>query len=233
MMMHDLRTFWRRARVRLGNGYGGGMLSPAEAYDRWAPAYESRMNPLQEIEEAALRRLLPDLSGRHVLDIGCGTGRVSRIALERGASSVVGVDLSSSMLDEARARSGRSVEFLPGDVCALPFEASTFDVLTCALVLGHVERLGNALSEMNRVLRPGGRIVISGFHPFATLRGWERTFEDAAAGRTYAIVQHVHLFEEYVRGFQRHRWRLEAFEELLYEEYPAAFVVRAQNAVEA
>lgn len=227
-MMAELKTLWKRALCRLTNG-SEDVLSPADAYDRWAARYGTRMNPLQELEEAALCSLLPDLSGRAVLDIGCGTGRVSSIALDRGAASIVGVDLSPAMLNEAHARSDPSITFAKGDACALPFDASSFDVVLCSLVLGHVERLDDALSEINRVLRPGGRVVITGFHPFATLRGWNRTFHDTVNGRTYAIVQHIHLFEDYFRGFRRHGWNMEAFEEPLYKGYPAAFVLRAQK----
>lgn len=226
-MMQELKRSWGRVRALLRNGRAE-VIPPEEAYDRWAASYRSRMNPLQELEEEALRRLLPDLAGRKTLDVGCGTGRVAGIAVERGAASVTGVDTSAEMLEKARARHP-SMMFARGSLCALPFGASSFDVITCALVLGHVEPLHEALSEMNRVLRPGGHVVISDFHPFATLRGWDRTFQDPADGRTYAIAQYAHLFEEYVRCFRANGWTMGALEEPRYQGFPAVFVLRARK----
>ena len=212
-----LRSLFRQYRL----------LGPEEAYDRWAPSYGSRMNPFQRLEEDALVRLLPDLSGKAVLDVGCGTGRISRLANERGASSTTGVDLSRGMTDEARKRSDG--EWLLTDACALPFTEPTFDVAVCALVLGHVSCLEKALSEIDRVLNAGGHVVISDFHPFASLSGSKRTFRDPANGRTCAIAHSVHLFEKYFQCFRDHGWVLEAFEEPLYDGYPVAFVLRARK----
>jgi malonyl-CoA O-methyltransferase len=229
-MMQHPTSLWRRTRSLLVDG-GSEPLSPFEAYERWAATYRDCMNPVQELEDAALRRALPELAGRSVLDVGCGTGRVTQMALDGRAAHVAGVDPSLRMLEEARSRCGPSPPLIQGDVYALPFEASAFDVVTCALVLGHVERLDAALTEMNRVLRPGGCAVITGFHPFATLHGSDRTFQDAATGRTRAIIQHVHLFSDYVRAFRMHGWRMETFEEPLYAGLPLVFVLRAQKEV--
>lgn len=202
-------------------------LSPSEAYNSWAASYRSRMNPLQELEETALLSLLPDLSGKKVLDVGCGAGRVSRLAVERGAASTVGVDISRAMTDQARLQ-GQG-EWLLADACELPFPESSFDVVVCALVLGHIEHLEKALSEIDRVLNAGGHVVISDFHPFASLSGSKRTFRDPASGRTCAIAHSVHLFEKYFQCFRDHGWVLEAFEEPLYDSYPVAFVLRARK----
>jgi len=245
-MSPALRTYLSRVLRSRPNG-SLPTLSPGEAYDRWAASYQSKMNPLQELEEDALVRLLPDLERKCVLDLGCGTGRVSRIALERGASSTVGVDMSEAMLDQARVQcaafwrdlaesrgeppSGGDapVSWLKADVCALPMKASSFDVVVCALALGHVERLHDALAEIHRVLKMDGFVVISGFHPFASLRGSDRTFRDPSTGQTYAIVQHIHLFQDYFNRFHAQGWTLEAFEEPLYEGYPIVFVLRARK----
>ncbi len=187
------------------------------------------MNPVQELEEDALIRLLPDLRGKAVLDVGCGTGRVSRIVLARGAASTVGIDTSHAMLEEARSQSGDASSWLVADACALPWDAPLFDVVICTLVLGHVERLEDALAEMDRVLKAGGTVLFSGFHPFATLRGWNRSFMDPSSGQTYSIAHHVHLFEDYFHFFLEHCWSLEAFEEPRFETYPIVFVLRARK----
>lgn len=227
-MKWTVGSFFKTARGGQPNG-SLPVLSVREAYDRWAPAYRARMNAVQTLEEDALLSMLPDLAGKDVLDVGCGTGRVSKIAIGRGATSTTGIDTSGTMLDVARAQSGERSRWIRGDVCALPFEPSSFDVVICALTLGHVERLDVALREMNRVLKGAGNVLISGFHPFATLRGAVRTFRDPADDRTYAIAQHVHLFEEYFRCFREYGWGLEAFEEPRYAGDPVVFVLRARK----
>ena len=70
------------------------VISPQEGYELWAASYGEDMNPVQMFESKALRELLPPLEGCTVLDLGCGKGRVSRLASERGAARTVGMDFS-------------------------------------------------------------------------------------------------------------------------------------------
>jgi len=206
------------------------VLSPQRGYDRWAASYEEAMNPVQVLEAEALARLLPDLRGRAVLDLGCGKGRVSRLALDRGARETVGVDLSEVMLRAAAdALAGLPARWIQADTCALPFEAEAFDTVVCALMMGHVADLETALAEIARVLRPGGVLLLSDFHPYAALRGWQRAFTDVASGRAFAIENHPHLFEAYLRCFRAEGMVLEALDEPCYEGYPLVFVLRARK----
>lgn len=204
------------------------MLPPQDGYDRWAATYEANMNPVQTLEAEALARLLPDLCGEVVLDLGCGKGRVARLALERGAKAVVGVDVSEAML-KAAAAALPAVRWVRADGRALPFEAASFDVVVSALMMGHVEDLAAALAEIARVLRPGGVLLLSDFHPYAALRGWQRAFTDTASGRAFAIENHPHLFDAYLRCFNRLHLTLEALDEPCYEEYPLVFVMRVRK----
>jgi ubiquinone/menaquinone biosynthesis C-methylase UbiE len=102
--------------------------------------------------------------GNQVLEVGCGTGGMARgLALLAGVSGhVVGIDLSETMLAEARRRSVSvpTVEFLNVDVHRLPFADNSFDRCYSRLVFEVVDDPRQALSEMVRVLRPGGIIVI-------------------------------------------------------------------------
>ncbi len=160
-----------------------------------------------------------------MLDVGGGTGRAARLALDRGARRATATDLSPAML----AAAGGDVPRVACDVRRLPFRHASFDVVVCALVLGHVPDLDRALRQLDAVLKPGGHLLVSDFHPFATLRGWQRTFVDAGRGRTYAIEQHLHLFSHYVLTLGQLGFVVEALEEPLWQGFPVVFVLRARK----
>lgn len=144
--------------------------SPAAAYDAVAEAYaaENDSSLLNSYyNRPAIRSLLGDVAGRHVLDAGCGSGPILVDLLEGGAS-VVGIDGSQALLDIARRRVGPDVDLRVADLAApLPFDDATFDDVVCSLALHYLQDWQAPLAEMRRVLKPGGRVILSVEHPFA------------------------------------------------------------------
>ena len=203
------------------------ILAPADAYARWAPSYGREPNEFQRLEAAAIARLFPDVRQSTVLDVGCGKARLAALALERGAARAVAGDFTVEMLTGPDALRRTGLTRLALEVRTLPFEAATFDVVTCGLVLGHCPELGRAMEEMVRLLRPGGWLLISDFHPQATRRGCQRTF--VARSRSYAIEQHVHLLSDYERIAARLGLTLEGLEEPTWEGQPVVFVWLARK----
>ena len=105
--------------------------------------------------------------GERVLDVGCGSGAVTReIARRLGSGGVaVGLDPSPALLDVARelakeAGFGERIEFREGDARQLPFPDSSFDAVVSVTVLSHIPRGETAIPEFGRVLRPGGRLGV-------------------------------------------------------------------------
>jgi ubiquinone/menaquinone biosynthesis C-methylase UbiE len=134
----------------------------------------------ERLEMAAVLELLAPLEGKRVLDAGCGDGVYSIAAAERGAF-VTGVDLSEDMLAAAQARSaarGIAVDWRQGDVMALPFPDSGFDLAIAITLLCLVPDPREAVRELARVLVPGGRLVIGELHRWSfwavqrRIRGW-------------------------------------------------------------
>ena len=166
-------------------------LTTRELYERWAPAYEATPhNPLMAAEQRAMVARLPPLAGKLVLDLACGTGRYAALATRAGAARVVGLDASAAML--ARASIDARVR---GDLAALPFGEARFDVVISGLALGHAANLEACVAGIARVLRPGGRLLYSDFHPEATRLGVRRGFR--ADGQRfelpvdgYAVARH-------------------------------------------
>jgi len=105
--------------------------------------------------------------GQRVIDLGCGTGDLLRLLAPLVApGTAVGVDLSETMIAEARGRTDSqspNLSFRIGNVQELPFEAASFDRVMATQLLLHVPDPGQALAEMRRVLAPGGLISIAEF----------------------------------------------------------------------
>ena len=127
-----------------------------------------RSNPVLDYEQqvrsrAVLARLVAQ-PGELILDIGCGNARDIIPILEAGAT-VVGVDLSAGMIEQARqdlAIAGyRDVRLEVGDATQLAFASGTFDKVLCSEVIEHIPDASQAIREMARVLKPGGVLVIS------------------------------------------------------------------------
>jgi SAM-dependent methyltransferase len=117
----------------------------------------------QRAEELAarVRRLLGPFVGTELaLDSGCGTGALAA-ALAPLVGKVVGTDTDLDYLEAARALRLENAEFVEGDATKLPFEYGKFDLSGCVRLLHHVRRPELAVSELARVTRPGGRILIA------------------------------------------------------------------------
>lgn len=138
-------------------------------YDEFARAYvEENENGLfnRWYERPEVLRLAGDVEGLRVLDAGCGHGPLMRELGDRGAT-VSGFDLSPAMIAIARARLGQDADLRVADLAApLPYGADEFDLVTCSLALHYVEDWRPPLDELRRVIRPGGRLIVSLVHPF-------------------------------------------------------------------
>ncbi len=108
-----------------------------------------------------------------VLDVGTGEGQVARIAAEAGGRRVVGVDPIWAQLTVARQRQG-GPHYARAEAAALPFRAGAFDAVVACLVFEHIDDVDDALAEVGRVLRPGGRFLFFLNHPLlqAPGSGW-------------------------------------------------------------
>jgi len=105
-----------------------------------------------------------------VLDVGAGEGQVSRLVAAGGASTVVGVDPTAAQASEATARGG-GPSYLRAAADDLPFDAASFDAVVACLVFEHIEAVDEAIGEVARVLRPGGRFAFFLNHPLLQTPG--------------------------------------------------------------
>ncbi|MDD6033599.1 MAG: methyltransferase domain-containing protein [Oscillospiraceae bacterium] len=128
----------------------------------------------------ALKKLLPEFSGKRVLDLGCGFGWHCSWAADHGAVSVLGIELSEKMLAGAKQRNSRSqVTYRHCAIEAYEYPENTFDVVLSSLVLHYVADLDTVFRQVFRTLIPGGWFVFSVEHPVFTAEGRQDWLYDA------------------------------------------------------
>lgn len=159
----------------------------ALAFGKAAKTYDQHAAFQRDVGHRLLEKMPEDLTGRRVLDLGCGTGYFSELLRDRGAS-VVCADLSSQMLATARKRCGDwRVTYQVADAEALPFSAAEFDYVFSSLALQWCQDLAYPLREIKRVLKPKGMAF------FSTLLDGS-LLELKTAWRKIDAYQHVNHF---------------------------------------
>ncbi len=164
-------------------------------------AREVNANNLFEIPERF--KLLPDLKGARILDLGCGTGEHCREYIEMGASAVTGIDISEKMLAVAKEQnSDPKITYLKMPMEDLGKLEGEFDLAISSLVLHYIEDYKGVLKNLNRLLVPGGEFVFSQEHPLATAySGGERWTRDGNGRKL-----HVNLADYSVESERDTTW---------------------------
>jgi SAM-dependent methyltransferase len=169
--MSDDQRFPGKLSTRLVSFSADSSVLPGvNDYDGFAEAYAaSNEKNLANayLERPAMLALAGDVAGRRILDAGCGAGSLFEALRDRGAI-VTGIDKSGGMVELARRRLGADADLRVAELGSpLPFPDDTFDAITASLVLHYLEDWGPALAELRRVLKPGGRLIVSVNHPFS------------------------------------------------------------------
>lgn len=164
-------------------GIEGGRLEPVDVrrmFDRIAPVYDAMNRLMTAGLDRRWRRITAEAvvrPGDRVLDACCGTGDLA-LADARAGGRVTGLDFSEPMLQRARKKD-ESIAWVRGDLLSLPFADQSFDSATVGFGVRNVADVERALSELRRVLRPGGRLAILEItRPSGLLRPFYRLWFD-------------------------------------------------------
>ena len=190
-------------------------VNPREGYRLWSATWDRDPSAVVALETRVLPPLLGDVRGKRFLDVCCGTGRWLAWARERGAVAA-GIDLSPEMLASAAARPGLPGRLGVADSRCLPVADGCADVVLCALALGHIRPIEDAVRELARAARPGAAVVLTDLHPAACRSGWQRTFR--SGGRLYAIENHPYDPAALIAAALREGLYLRAFHEPCFAE---------------
>jgi SAM-dependent methyltransferase len=216
-------------------------LGVAEAWARWVRGPAGlRYEPFSQ----ALLEVLPAPSGLAV-DLGCGEGVVTRLLAE-GGYEIVGVDIAPTAVRIAAEADPKS-RYVVGDMTALPFDDETFDLAVARLSLQDVDDLDGAVDEVARILRRGGKLCFSVFHPvraggrwvgeqfvvddYFGDRPWVTTHD--ADGLPLTIHSHHRGLRAYTRALSNAGLLIEAIVEAPGEDHetvPLVLALRARKA---
>ena len=168
------------------------------AYQEWAATYDSDRNLTRDLDQQVMLTVLGSLWFDSVLEIGCGTGK--NTALLAGiARTVHAIDYSAAMIARAREKSPfDDVIFTVADISETwPCADRAANLVTCNLVLEHIEELSFIFAQAARVLATGGQLFISELHPFRQYLGTQARFDRDHETRTIeAFVHHVTDFTD-------------------------------------
>lgn len=131
-------------------------------------------------EWKTLEKMLPDFSGKRVLDLGCGYGWHCEYAASYGAQSVIGVDLSEKMLNEARTHHhAEQIKYLRMPMEEIDFPPNSFDVVISSLAFHYIESFEEMVLKVHHCLSPRGDFVFSAEHPVFTAYGSQDWYYDS------------------------------------------------------
>lgn len=195
-------TLFRQIAGKLFNKPAGPIpvTDPETAYDQWAFTYDAQPgNLVLHLEAELFGSMLANLSLKNkvIADIGCGTGRHWPLLYNADPASLTGFDLSERMLEKLIAKYPGAYTVKLKDAC-LPLPDASCDLLISTLALAHMPDAITALQEWVRVLKPGGELLLTDFHPEALQHGGQRTF--LHEGEWIAVENHIHSLQR-IRSF--------------------------------
>lgn len=200
------------------------VLSPKEGYDLWALSYAQESNPIKDLSNRFVESMLPDLSGKTLLDAGCGTGHFCVYAQNHGASKITGVDFSQVMIDQAK-KNCPTAQFYCGDIST--FKQEPVDIIICALVIGHIQNISTLFSNFSALLKSGGYLVLTDFHPILTQQHAKRTFKNSQTQQIIEIKHYLHTLEEIKKLLESSGFRIERIQEPQWNNTPVVYGFKA------
>jgi len=166
-----------------------------DAYDKHARSWADSKQDIKDsisifhvfLEKPALYGKLPNLKGKSVLCVGCGSGEEVEHLKSHGAEKVVGIDISSGLIEIAK-KNYPNLEFHTMDAEKLDFPKESFDVVFSSLTMHYLESWTKALEGMYEVLKPNGECIFSITHPFFSAT--KKHEDEKVKSRTFGYREH-------------------------------------------
>lgn len=169
---------------------------PETAYNLWSASYDTQPDNLMlALDEELFTGLLNDVNikDKTVTDLGCGTGRHWKKILRKEPNRLIGYDVSKGMLDKLKKKFPQAETYRLTNNAMQELENECVDLLVSTLTIAHIEDVEEAFHEWSRVLKPGGEMIITDYHPAALAKGGNRTFRHN--DQTISIKNYIHSIE--------------------------------------
>lgn len=175
-------------------------MNTQEAYDRWAESYDSVVNKTRDLEHAAAKQSLSSADFSRVIELGCGTGKNTVWIAER-AKELVALDFSEEMMNIARQKiTTPHVQFRQADITK-EWNFGKATLITCSLVLEHIENLNFVFHQVSRSLEKEGCFYVCELHPFKQLQASRARFEHE--GKLIELEYFVHHISDFFNAAQQ------------------------------
>jgi ubiquinone/menaquinone biosynthesis C-methylase UbiE len=169
---------------------------PEVAYNLWSESYDSQPDNLMlALDEEVFSGLLNEINikNKTVADVGCGTGRHWKKILDNEPKKLIGFDVSEEMLKMLHQKFPYAETHRLANNKLLQLNNESCDCIISTLTIAHIQNAEEAITEWTRVLKPGGQMIITDYHPLALAKGGKRTFRHN--NQTVAVKNYVHTLE--------------------------------------
>jgi SAM-dependent methyltransferase len=194
------------------------IVNVEHGYGEWAQTYEEIVQDAMDIR--LFNRIMQvDWRGhQHILDLACGTGRIGVWLREQTDAVIDGVDITREMMEQAQAKGVyRTLHHASITDTGLP--NAHYDLCTQSLADEHLPDLGPLYAEVFRLMKPQGKFVIVGFHPYFLMLGMPTHYTNPT-GEDITIQSYVHLLSDHVKAAYAAGWSLVAMDEgVIDDEY--------------
>lgn len=182
-------------------------MSIQNAYNEWSEIYDSNENLTRDLDQMLTRNMFAGQHFNSILETGCGTGKNTAFLVEIG-TSVHALDFSQGMIEKAKEKvRARNLRFSMADLTKhWPCEDADYDLITCNLVLEHIQDLTHIFSEAARTLRTGGQFFINELHPFKQYQGTKARFEKGDG--IIEVDAFVHHISDFTNAASNHNFTL-------------------------
>jgi ubiquinone/menaquinone biosynthesis C-methylase UbiE len=222
--LNKLKSFLGKGNVEITR-------NAKEGYRIWANSYDDEKDNLMLIyDEVILKQLLSniDLSGKIILDYGCGTGRNWPELQKYYPAKIIGCDISPEMIYKLKNKFNDAETYLITDEKLDFLNDNSCDLIISTLVISHIQNIEKLFAEWSRLLKESGDLIITDFHPDLFGKGGARTFKQE--GKSYKIEHHIHEINKIEKLLLSLGFNKINFIEKLIDENVKSYYIR-KNAV--
>lgn len=182
------------------------------AYNNWSETYDEDSNLTRDLDAEIVRKEFINSRFNSILEVGCGTGKNTTLFSQIG-DKIYALDFSEGMISQAREKvQGKNITFIQTDITQTwSIENNSVDLVTCNLILEHIENLEFIFSESNRCLKSGCKLFINELHPFRQYEGKKATF--FKNGKSIAIDAFIHNVSDYLNAAKSNGFKLQKLDE--------------------